>query len=109
MVADTGLAGRAGRVVKLSDRQAELLERVCLKAYEVRFLHYMGTWRENESVQVYRRDEHGVDTSFRPTTAKALQDRGLVVFKRTGHAESEIRPTREGLDLFIAQREAAKR
>lgn len=82
---------------KLSNRQAELLERVCLRRYTVRFSHYMGSFQPNERVEI-EEDGRAADWSFRPQTVYALRERGLVVLRNDGPGHSEVRPTTAGLD-----------
>lgn len=90
-------------MTKLSTRQAALLERVCLRRYQVRFSHYMGSFQPNESVTVYEDGQRG-DRTFRAITANALRDKGLVTFKSYAPSASEVKPTRAGLELFQASR-----
>jgi hypothetical protein len=97
---------------KLTKRQTELLERVCLKRYRVTFLHYMGSFRPNEGVEVTDTtktettpwQEGAVDYTFRPATAEALRSKGLVSYHGDGRGFSTLKPTRAGLDLFNANR-----
>lgn len=94
--------------IGLSKRQAELLERVCLKRYTVAFTHYMGNHQPNESVRI---DDATGDTfsdfTFRPTTVYALHSKGLVQFKRQAHGFSHILPTRAGLDYYQRSKQAS--
>jgi hypothetical protein len=99
-------------MAKLSARQEALLERVCLRRYEVQFDHYMGSFQPNESVTIYKLDLDGkriwnerADRSFRPATAEALRSRGLVQFLRnSGPGFSIVVPTRAGLELYLQGR-----
>lgn len=90
----------------LSERQRELLERVCLKRYTVVFQHYMGSFRPNESVDVDEEGKLRTDRSFRPTTVEALRSRGLVRLVSQGQGWSHVKPTRAGLELFATLRSA---
>jgi hypothetical protein len=96
---------------KLSDRQHQLLKRVCLKRYRVMHEGYLGSFRPNASVVIYDNNSGGfeigsaIDGSFRPSTVNALRDRGLV---RLTMAESgcndnttEVKPTAEGLRVYM--------
>ena len=98
---------------KLSDRQAALLTRICLKRYEVIHEGYMGSWRPNESVRVWDRIDRGAsDRSFRTSTLGALIDKGLVrrVPVELGRDNSaEVKPTKAGLELFERIRSGASR
>lgn len=85
---------------RLSERQRELLERVCLKRYTVVFEHYMGSFRPNESVYVDANDNSRRDHSFRPATVEALRKRGLVHLVSKGQGWSHVKPTAAGLDLY---------
>lgn len=89
---------------RLSTRQAELLERVCLRRYTVHFAHYMGSFTPNESVRV-EDSEGSWDSSFRPSTADALRSRGLVRYQRQGHGFSILVPTTEGMRIYRAHRD----
>jgi hypothetical protein len=97
---------------KLPARQAELLERVCLKRYTVTFVHYMGSFQPNESVIVVdAQTPQGVvgaaiDRSFRPSTTEALRSKGLVRYSRegVGPGTSILEPTRLGLETFKSSR-----
>jgi hypothetical protein len=91
--------------VTLSPQQSALLERVCLKRYQVRFSHYMGSFQPNESVQVFEDGRTGTDNTFRPATAHALRSKNLVRFHQYASGASELRPTLEGLAAFRAMRE----
>jgi hypothetical protein len=85
----------------LTDRQAALLERVCLRRYTVVFYHYMGTHRPNDSVRID--DEQGdYDRTFRPATVESLRARGLVRYVSQGPGWSHIKPTQAGLDHYRA-------
>lgn len=91
---------------RLSTRQMELLERVCLRRYTVHFNHYMGSFSPNESVRVAD-SEGSWDDSFRPATVEALRQRGLVSFRRRGPGFSIVIPTADGLELYRAHRDRA--
>lgn len=103
------------KMTKLSKRQAELFERVCLKRYRVMHEGYMGSWRPNESILVYELDAGRTiavhtDRSFRSSTYDALRDRGLVRAQRArvgGDNSSEVKPTSEGIELFKAMKGTA--
>jgi hypothetical protein len=94
--------------VTLSPQQRALLERVCLKRYQVRFSHYMGSFQPTESVQVFEVGREGMDSTFRPATAHALHGRNLVRFHKYAPGESELKPTLEGLAAFRAMRETRR-
>ena|ERR687890_1779715 len=89
----------------LTDRQAALLERVCLRRYTVIFAHYMGNHQPNESVRVDDQ-QGGCDHTFRPTTAESLRARGLVRYAHRGHGFSHVKPTQAGLDHYRASLKA---
>jgi hypothetical protein len=76
----------------LTDRQAALLERVCLRRYTVIFAHYMGNHQPNESVRVD--DQQGGCA------------RGLVRYAHRGHGFSHVKPTQAGLDHYRASLKA---
>src|SRR4051812_13079533 len=100
--------------IRLSDREKDLLARICLKRFEVRHLGYMGSYRPNESVTVseidpatcmWVREPVYERMRFRPATYESLRAKGLVrkVDKQTD-ASGEIKPTRAGMDVFQEQR-----
>jgi len=93
--------------LRLSNRQQELLKRVCLKRYTVVFEGYMGSWRPSESVHVTERDVPLEDRTFRASTLHALADKGLVTIGRAPLGRdnsSEVKPTVAGLELYKATR-----
>lgn len=96
---------------RLSRRQSEMLERVCLRRYTVVFEHYMGSHRPNESVYVDEavggQEETQRDWSFRPTTVEALRQRKLVHLVSIGQGHSHVKPTAAGLDAYRAARGTA--
>lgn len=100
---------------KISKRQTELLQRICLKRYTVRLHHYMGWFNPNEYVTVEEErsptDEQRAytDRTFRPSTVEALRSKGLVRYVKSSQGVSIILPTRAGLDLFTSPHMQAKR
>jgi hypothetical protein len=95
-------------VVTLSPQQQALLERVCLKRYQVRFSHYMGSFQPNESIDIIEDGQRIASDTFRPATAYALHAAGLARFSYCAPGASWLKPTPEGMAAFRAMRETRR-
>ncbi len=91
----------------LSKRQGELLEKVCLKKWEVQADDYMGWFQPHQSVRVINRmpqcqQDRVEDVSFRISTVSKLVSLGLAIHTRKDGARTYtvIKPTKAGLEAF---------
>jgi hypothetical protein len=63
--------------------------------------------RGHDAATMSREDFESIDRTFRPSTAEALHRRSLIRFSKEGQptGQSLLKPTRAGLDQYIASRE----
>lgn len=94
--------------VKLSPRQADLMLLIALKRYRVERNFDMG-WFQKAGITVV--DTEGsdsisvgqsVDTTFRPVTVEVLTKKGLVRSVSTGPGQAILKPTRAGVEWYLA-------